>query len=806
MQDIQNINKKIKTICYHCGDDCRDESISIDDKFFCCFGCKTVFEILDKKKMHQYYELYEYPGISQKTKKHRSNKYEYLDNPEIQNKLIEFSNEQISSVTFRVPSVHCSSCIWLLENLYQINKSILRSEVDFTRKKVNIKYKKNEITLRKVVESMVLLGYEPDLTLNDSEEKTIPQFSNRKLFYRIGIAGFCFGNIMLLSFPEYLGLDTIIDSIPKSFFGYLIILLGLPVFFYCSSDYFKSAYSGLKEKFINIDFPISLGLFVLFTRSLYEIISQTGPGFIDSMAGLVFLLLLGKLFQSKTYDLLNFERKYTSYFPVSVTVINKGAENSIPVSRLKEGDRILVRNNELVPADALLFRGEANIDYSFVTGESASEKKVLGEVVYAGGKQAGGAIELEVIRTVSHSYFTQLWNSDAFIKKDDHDFSSMINSAAKYFTIAILLVASGAAFYWFPVSVAKAVNAFTAVLIIACPCGLALTSPFALGNALRILGKNKFYLKNTAAVEKMSKIDTIIFDKTGTITNSGAGELIFIGNELIDYEKSLVKSLVRNSSHPLSSIIYSNLSSYNTFEVENFREEIGEGLSGEIDGHKVKLGSSAYISKNIIKNKEDDKSTNVFIEIDGKYKGYFTLKNKYRDGFPNIIESLKKNYNFVLLSGDNDAERLFLSGYFDVLHFNQSPLDKLNFVKDLQLKKRNVMMIGDGLNDAGALKQSNVGVVISDDVAGFSPASDAILDSSVLSLFTKYLQFIISAKKIIIISFIISALYNIIGVFLAFQGNVSPLLAAILMPVSSVSVIIFTVLSTNFAAMRKGLL
>ena len=541
---------------------------------------------------------------------------------------------------------------------------------------------------------------------------------------------------MLLSFPEYLSLEGKLDEIYRQFFGLLNILLAIPVFFYSASDYFKSAYTGLRQRTINIDFPIALGLIVLFSRSVYEIVSQTGPGFIDSMTGLVFLLLAGKLFQAKTYDALNFERNYKSYFPVSVTVEKAGKESSVPVSKLKEGDRIIIRNNELIPADSILFNGSGHIDYSFVTGESAPASKVPGEIIYAGGKQIGSVIELEIIRTVSQSYLTQLWNKDTFVKDNESKFVSSVNVIAKYFTFAVLGAAFAAALFWLPVSMERAINAFTAVLIIACPCGLALTNPFALGNAMRILGKNKLYLKNTSVVERMSRVNTVVFDKTGTITSPGDADITFSGNVLTAYEQRLVKSLVRNSLHPLSSKIYAVLEGDDLFEINEYKETLSKGIEGKVDGKLIKLGSLSFVeSKDSadFAGNNNHLNTRVYLSINNVLKGYFTLNNIYREGLAEVTSGLGKDFSLSVLSGDNEGEKQNLLRFFNNetdLKFNQSPENKLEYIESLQRDGKNVLMMGDGLNDAGALKQSDIGIAITEDITGFSPACDGILDCS----------------------------------------------------------------------------
>ncbi len=813
MQISEVVNLKEGTLCYHCGDICKSLDIQSGAKIFCCTGCKTVYEILHENNMCRYYDLDETPGISQKKLDSAlSSRYSYLDDPNIIRQLINFTDGNISICNFVIPQVHCLSCIWLLEKLHKLNKGIIHSEINFLQKNLNIKFKPSEVSLREIVELLVSVGYEPQISLNDIENK-VKYHSNKSLYYKIGVAGFCFGNIMLLSFPEYLAPIGSLEYSFKQFFGLLNLLLGAPVLFYSAIDYFKSAWSGIKQRSINIDFPIVLGLVVLFARSAFEIITNTGVGFIDSMTGLIFFLLIGKIFQSKTYDALNFDRNYKSYFPISVTVKNKDGETSIPVSNLENGNRILIRNNELIPADAILFNGIADIDYSFVTGESIPVRKVAGEIIYAGGRQCGSVIELEVLRTVSQSYLTQLWNKDAFIKKDEDKFNSIVNIVGKYFTGVILLVAAAAFMYWYPTSLRTAINAFTAVLIIACPCGIALTSPFALGNAIRILGRYKFYAKNTGVIERLSKIDTIVFDKTGTITQTGEANVTFNGSIFNNYELKLVKSLVRNSTHPLSGRIYDAIDTKEFFEVKSYKELSGKGIEAFIDGVNIKLGSALFAADNnkVLLNKGKNISkpdTRVFLSINGSIKGFFAINNIYRTGLDDMTSALKENYELIVTSGDNDGEKENLTKYFgnsNRILFNQSPQDKLEYVKKLQGSGNKVLMIGDGLNDAGALKQSDVGIAISEDITNFSPACDAIFDASEFSNLNKIIGFAKTTKKIIIISFIISIIYNIIGVTMAFQSEISPLLAAILMPASSITVVLFTVLSTNLMARKEGL-
>lgn len=807
LEHKENLDKTVETIttCYHCGDECPDNSIRLNEKVFCCNGCKTVYELLNENNLCDYYSIDKNPGS---TRKHYSKRnYDFLDDDDLRKKLVDFSNDVKTNVTFDIPQMHCSSCIWILENLYNLDAGIISSKVNFLQKKLFITYLERTTSLKKIVELLDSIGYEPLLNLEGKqEEKSKSEY--KSLYYKIGIAGFSFGNIMLLSFPEYLSINVAQHEELKKIFAVLNIILSLPVFFYSSIDYFISAWKGLRKRIVNIDVPLALGIFVLFLRSIIDIVFMNGAGFLDSLSGLVFFLLIGKLFQSKTYETLNFERNYKSYFPIAVTIKKENQETTIPVEKLKIGERIIVRNNELIAADSILIKGNANIDYSFVTGEAIPVERKNGEMIYAGGKQIGSAIEIETIKEVSQSYLTQLWNSKAFKKdgiSEESGITSFSNVISKYFTFGVIILSVSAGIIW-SVDATLAFNAVTAVLIVACPCALAISTPFTLGNTLRIFGKNRLYLKHNHIVEALASIDTVVFDKTGTITENGTANVSFVGNELSDEDIILIYSAVKNSTHPLSIAIADYFKSQKTYPAANYIEETGKGIYAEINGYLLRIGSKNFVNAN---STDEIVSTNVFVSINNKILGYFEITNKYREGLKELISSLERNYELALLSGDNEGEKANLKNFFgndNELHFHQSPHDKLNFIESLQKKGKKVLMFGDGLNDAGALKQSNIGLSISDNTNNFSPACDGILDSKSFNRIKDFIAFSKTSKKIIVASFILSFVYNIIGLSYAFSGTLSPLIAAILMPISSISAVVFTTLSVNISAKRKGLL
>lgn len=782
--------------CYHCGNECEDTNSYIrEEKVFCCSGCITVYEILNENELTCYYDFEQSPG---KIPEEIQGKYDYLDNETIASKLYDFDSETTCVITLNIPHIHCSSCIWILENLHRLNNDVSAVQVNFPKKTARITFNKEKISLKDLVILLSSIGYDPYISLENTENNKNKQ-ADKSLTYKIGVAGFAFGNIMFLSFPEYFEVDEFWLNQYKPFFRWIMFCMALPVLVYSAQDYLISAYKGIKHRIINIDIPIALGILVLFARSSYEIISKIGQGYFDSLTGLVFFLLLGRLFQQRTYNFLSFERDYKSYFPIAVTRIQNQNEEAIQIYDVKKGDRLLIRNQELIPIDGIMINGEGLIDYSFVTGEATPIEKKSGDKLFAGGKQLAGLIEIEAIKTVSQSYLTQLWSNDVFNKNKEDLFKNITDQISKYFTIIILVIAIISGGYWYLTDPSIAISVVSSILIIACPCALALSAPFTLGNVIRIFGKHKFYLKNASVIENLAKIDSIIFDKTGTITSTQKQEIVFEGKEPSDFEKQFIKSLLRNSNHPLSRTLYESLSTIKTFELDDFKEIIGKGIQGTSNGIQLKIGTSDFTNKT---NSDKKIETAVHININNQYIGKYVFKNQYRKGVFKMFDTLNKlKYRLSILSGDNEGEKEFLTQNMPdscALTFNQKPENKLDYIERKQRTNAKVLMFGDGLNDAGALAKSEVGVAVSENVNVFSPACDAIIDARILNKVPQFLSISKKAITVIKASFILSFLYNIIGLYFAISGKLSPVIAAILMPLSSISVVLFVTILTNW--------
>jgi Cu+-exporting ATPase len=779
--------------CYHCGDDVIGRAYSLEDKSFCCNGCKSVFQLLSENGLDSFYSIEENAGV--KPKSEDIHRYDFLDLPAIKERYIDFEDDNSIHVLLFLPAIHCSSCVYLLENIHKVEPNILSCQTNFTERTARIVFLKSSFTLPDLALLLDRIGYPP----NFEEQKKVNKSIDKTFLYKIGLAGFAFGSIMLWSFPEYLGLENM-DAGIRSFTSYLSFFISIPVLFYSARDYYVSAFKAIRYKQINIDVPITLGIAALYAQSCYHIFSGSGPGYMDSFAGFIFFLLIGKWFQRKTYRSLSFDRDYTSYFPVAVLRVIDEVEQIVEIEKIEEGDHLMIRNDEIVPCDVILVSGSAQIDYSFVTGESEPVSILKGQLVYAGGRLIGAKTQFQAKNKSERSRLANLWNKSKDAEDEKSNSQSSWDKLSTYFLIGVIIVALASTILWAFIDSSQIVTTVVSVLIVACPCALALSRPFTFGNTMRKLGRNGLYLQNTEVIEQINSVTDIVFDKTGTLTKGSQEKVVFEGDKLSDEEWTSVLILANSSTHVLSRTIVGwiknkELKVDSNSELVNYQEVLGQGIRGEIHGIMVAIGNARSM------NLAPEEGT--FVSIDSVVKGKFIFESELREGLEAMFSKLSSKYAFHVLSGDSEKDAEMMELAFPEIkncYFKQSPEDKFNYTLRLQNEGKHVMMIGDGLNDSGALAKADVGIAISEDVFQFSPNSNGILEANHLLELSGLLETNNFAKTVLRICLGFSIVYNLIGLGFAITGNLTPLIAAVLMPLSSISIVL---ISTVFIQFRK---
>ncbi len=788
----------IKNECFHCGGNLPNKPYTKDAHYFCCKGCVSVYTILKDSGLETIYDNTSFGNFSKPTDEESVSEFELLENTAIQEKIISFREGNICKVLLYAPAIHCASCIWLLEHLPQLHPAVIQSQVNFHSKKISILFDNSKISLKDLAILLTQIGYKPHFSLSQKDQGS----EHKMLLLRLGVAGFAFGNIMLLSFPDYLDTLSTLETQYANFFHYVSFVLSLPVLMFSAYPYLKSAWSGIKSMELNMDIPIGIGIFTLFFRSTYDVFFLHESGYFDSFSGFIFFLLIGRWYQHKTYQFLDFEKSFHSFFPISVIKIENLNEVVKEVKDIQKNDLVKLRNGELIPFDGVLLSEEAQIDYSFVTGESELFHKHKGDSIYAGGRLVGKKIIVQVKKPFDQQYFIQLWNENT--DRKNHSFKKLSSFLGKLITFSVLTVAGIAIFYWKDAGIQTVIKNVTSILIIGCSCAFALSAPFLFGNVSRLLAKLSFYIKNTDSIATMAKIQHVILDKTGTLTEKNL-QVQWAGNkELNTYEKAIIYATLQNSIHPLSKKICNLLQKdvEKEYDCSYYQEFPGKGIYAIVNGHSIRIGSKEWLEMPEI---EDELNSVVCVEMDGIKLGYFSIANALREGLENLNELKNKGYFIHILTGDNALRTQQIQKVFAdniKIFTNQKPEDKKAYILRLQNNTSGVMMIGDGLNDVPALKTADFGVSITDDMSFFVPSGDAIMKGECLMYLPNILHFAKTSYRLLIVSYIFSFIYNSIGLTLAFNGYLTPIVAALFMPLSSISVVLFAIISTNYFARK----
>jgi len=722
--------------------------------------------------------------------------WEIMQNPAFEEAFVKYRDQARVQYVFLIPSIHCRACVWLLEKLPSWVEGVSWARVNLDQGLLEVEAMPREGQFVDLVRHLDRLGYSPDLhpTKNRGDGSSLEL---RRQWMMTGVAGFCFGNVMLFSFPEYLGGEALGDGF-ENVFRWLCLIFALPTFFYSSSSIFRSAFLSFKEWKPSVDIPIALGIIVLFVWSCTSVILGRGTPYFDSLCGLVFFLLVGRSYQRKSFTHLVFERDNHRFFPLSLSVIRKGKREAIPLSELKCSDHYFLKSGGLVPVRSHLVKGEGVFDFRMVTGETEPQLKHVEERVHAGGIQRGGEILLEAEEDLDESELVRMWGGG---EERPSRREEILDRISGVFTLVILSL-SGFTFYWHGMD-GEALHRACAILIVACPCALALSAPLTLGKAIRALADRGCFVRYGAMIETLAETDHVVFDKTGTLTHidrmSGEWSEKPLGSSI-----EPLLALIQQSGHPVAQSLKvaledmrSNTQTSPEDSVEHFMEHPGKGMEAMVAGKKVRVGSRVWIS--------GQAGSGVCLELDGEIVGVYNPRSLLRDGILDSLESLKEDgVGLSLLSGDHNRDEELLRGYLSAeeMHFECSPEVKARKIREKVEAGKRVAMVGDGLNDSLAMKSSHLGIAVPLEDGCFAPNSDVIIQESELRRLHEFRKFCRLAVRNIWVCLTISLLYNMLGFILAFSGRISPMVCAVLMPISALTILIYSVGWTGLLAKR----
>jgi Cu+-exporting ATPase len=820
--DTNSGNEKVESLaaeldhCYHCHNPIPkniivSSTVDNEQRYFCCTGCQTVSELISAMGKDYFYNLRGSSNLDPIVS-YKGEEAENLDSELTYTEFVTGKDINHSEVYINVTNIHCSACVWLNEKVLSETKGIQKVRINFSTGRAHIVWDDSVLKLSQIFSIIQSIGYIPKLYAPWKKEKANNNYAT-DLLTRMVVAAFSFGSIMAFTVSLYAGYFSGIDSGFKRLFHFYSWLLATPVYIYSGVPFFRGAYYGLKNKTLNMDFLLTLGISLAYFYSVYVTLSDKGEVYFDSICTIFLFILIGKYLEAVSRNIAN--RKINSLLsklPELCTVIEDGLEKKVSASQVKREDLIIVKAGERLSVDGILETEQAHVDESFLTGESKPVTKMKGERVFAGSLSISSGIYLRVLNSSQNSTLSVLQRmiEDALLEKPS--IQRKTDKIATKFISVVLFTSSASFVGWmlyssnFEFSLISAIS----VLIVACPCALGLAIPSTLVINNIINSEKGIILKNLDIIEPLSKLDTLIFDKTGTLTEG----TLKVTEESVKHStltKNLIYAIEKKSIHPIAKSIVTAFDetddSFNKqieFQVVEINEVQGSGIIGMIKhkntDYRICLGNLNFIAKQtkspeqvLESAKENDKSgTYIHVSINNDYMGFLLLNDTPRFGVKEEIIKLKKIVRDIqLLSGDEISNVKRISDELGIEKFQGElkPDEKLNFLTTLQAENKIVAMVGDGINDAGILAKSNVGISL-------ELASDISIDKADIILMKNDLKGVRLAigyakltSRTIKQNIGISLLYNSIMLPLAAFGLMQPVYCALFMTLSSLTVV-----------------
>ncbi|MEK7317131.1 MAG: heavy metal translocating P-type ATPase [Candidatus Eisenbacteria bacterium] len=796
--------------CTHCGLPVPSgmEASRAGEPRFCCSGCATVYEILREGGLDAYYQMEERRQTSvSSTGRH----FEEFDHPSYRELYVTTRPDGLLETTFYLEGVSCGSCVWLVERVPLLVPGMARAELDVRRARVLVAWDDASVPLSSIARTLDTLGYRPH-PYRGMRLEVARRDEDRAALARIGVAGAIAVNTMLAALALYSGLLTGMEPAYERYFRWISLILVTPAMLWPGRVFFRGAWAAIRTRSLHMDLPIAIALGAGYGRGLFNTIRDTGPIYFDGVTLLIFLLLVGRFLQRRAQRAAGDAAELlTSLSPSSARVVEGEGTRDVPVAALLPGMIVEVRAEETLPADGVVVGGRSVLDLSLLTGESRPVTVAAGAAVFAGTVNRGSILRLRVDRAGEESRLGQILRDAETGAQRRAPVVALADRLSGIFVLVVLALALVTLALWWRTSPSFAVDQAIALLIVTCPCALALATPLAVSVAIGRAARGGILIRGGAALEALARPGTIYLDKTGTVTQGRTSLLAWEGPE---EAKPLVLALEQHSSHPLARGFEAAWASTTRCAADEVSYSAGGGLEGMVDGHRVVVGSPAFVSARAkgppagaiaaraSAGLSAPRGTPVCVAVDGRVTGHAVFGDPLRDDALASLEELRtRGYVPHLLSGD---DHLIVAAVGASLGFSPeqcrggaTPEEKLRVIEEAEGRGR-VVMVGDGVNDAAAIARATVGIGVSGGAEACLASADVYLTRPGLENLVTLVEGSRRTLAVIRRNIIFSVGYNLLGAALAMTGVINPLIAAVLMPASSMTVVLASWKSRTF--------
>ncbi|MGM0532893.1 MAG: heavy metal translocating P-type ATPase [Campylobacterota bacterium] len=773
--------------CDHCDLEF-DKAVMIEDgdKHFCCRGCQGVYHLLKEDGLESFYAKKGDTKLTPVSQK--SVDLGKFDLEGFASKYIKQTDEGYSEVSLIIEHIHCAACVWLNEKILHQSEGIIEANINYTDHKAKIVWDPDKIKLSQIIEKIQAIGY--DAYAYDPkvvEQKILQQ---RKDYYiRLAVAIFATMNIMWLAVAKYFGFFSGMEKDVKFIISSAEWALATPTLFFSGWVFYRGAYFGLKNKIINMDLLVASGASLIYFYSIYVLFSGTGETYFDSATMIVTFILVGKFLEvlSKKNATDSLDNLRTS-IPEDVVVLKQGIEKTISANQIQKGDHCVLKSGDLAVVDGTVLDGSGSVDESALTGESQPVYKTAGDAIISGSTSIDTTFIYEAKKDFEHSTLNSLATLLEKAQEQKPRIQEKTNELSRYFSAGILTVALLTFLGWF-VSSGEFEPSFVtavAVIIIACPCALALATPVATLAGLSSAYKKGVLFKQARYLETMAGCQTLLLDKTGTITR-GSPE-VTEERKLVDFDKGLLAGLIKDSKHPISKALYAYLGTAPE-AVEAMQVVEAKGIRASHGGKTLLGGSKAFLEENGIAVDNEFDASHFIYAVDGEVIAWFVFEDAIKEGAYGYIKEFQKmGLHVAMVTGDNAqaAQKVAHAVGIDEVYAQQDPKQKAKLVESFE---GGVIMAGDGINDSLAMSKAHIACVMGSGADVSIKVSDVVLLHSSLQNLRDAVAISKTTLGFVKQNLGISLVYNVLTIPLAIAGYVIPLVAALSMSLSSLIVI-----------------